>query len=199
MENFDKSLLKKYFNNSTTAEEAEEVLDWFETPEGRDYLSEKIDSDIQSISDEKIHCRVTDIDADKMLGAVRKRIKSKRHVPRRVYGVTKTVLRVAASALVILTASLFYYTAYDRQAPDAEEPTPAYYATSATEQKDVTLSDGTRIRLNSNSQIQLPVSLEEGRRGVVLTGEAYFDVAHDPERPFIIHTEESEIEVLGTS
>lgn len=64
---------------------------------------------------------------------------------------------------------------------------------------DVVLSDGTHIFLNSGSSLRYPVSfIKDAARTVFLTGEAYFDVAKDEKRPFIVNTKEMDIEVLGT-
>lgn len=61
------------------------------------------------------------------------------------------------------------------------------------------LSDGTKVWLNSVSQLKYPISFSGKERKVYLKGEAYFEVEHDPEHPFIIVTEKGmEVEVLGT-
>lgn len=63
----------------------------------------------------------------------------------------------------------------------------------------VALSDGTKVYLNSGSSLKYPVSFIEGeKRLVFLKGEAYFDVKKDKEHPFIINTNQMNIEVLGT-
>lgn len=63
----------------------------------------------------------------------------------------------------------------------------------------LTLSDGSQIWLNSDTKLRFPITFYENTRKVFLEGEAYFDVAHDENKPFVIITETSEIEVLGTS
>ncbi len=63
----------------------------------------------------------------------------------------------------------------------------------------LTLSDGTKVWLNSSSALHYPNEFAEGERRVKLTGEAFFEVAKDSRRPFRIEVENSVIEVLGTS
>lgn len=63
----------------------------------------------------------------------------------------------------------------------------------------LTLSDGTKVWLNSSSALHYPNEFTDGERRVKLTGEAFFDVAKDSERPFRIEVENAVIEVLGTS
>lgn len=61
------------------------------------------------------------------------------------------------------------------------------------------LSDGTRIWLNSATELEFPVQFNGRERRVKLKGEAYFKVVKDSLRPFLVETEYSEIRVLGTS
>ncbi|ULT28632.1 FecR domain-containing protein [Sphingobacterium sp. E70] len=60
------------------------------------------------------------------------------------------------------------------------------------------LIDGTKVYLNSGSSLTYPVHFETANRLVFLDGEAYFDVAHDPAKPFIVETKQTRIKVLGT-
>ncbi len=63
------------------------------------------------------------------------------------------------------------------------------------------LSDGTKVWLNSMTRLKYPIAFSEGVRKVFLEeGEAYFEVAHDANHPFIVATNKGmEVEVLGTS
>lgn len=61
------------------------------------------------------------------------------------------------------------------------------------------LSDGTVVFLNSETELYYPVQFVGNERRVKLTGEAYFEVAHDVAKPFIVETTHSQVEVLGTS
>ena len=60
------------------------------------------------------------------------------------------------------------------------------------------LADGTRVWMNSDSHLKYPVMFAGGKREVILSGEAYFDVVKDKSAPFIVRTELGNIEVLGT-
>ena len=61
----------------------------------------------------------------------------------------------------------------------------------------LTLSDGTRVKLNSDSEISFPSRFSGQERRVRIQGEAYFEVTKS-ETPFIVETDEMEVEVLGT-
>jgi ferric-dicitrate binding protein FerR (iron transport regulator) len=60
------------------------------------------------------------------------------------------------------------------------------------------LSDGTKVWLNSSSTIKYPLVFQENERRVILTGEAYFEVAKNQSKPFYVETENMTIHVLGT-
>lgn len=62
----------------------------------------------------------------------------------------------------------------------------------------VTLSDGTRVWLNAVSELVYLTRFDDHERNVWVKGEAYFEVAPDPDRPFVVHTRGQRISVLGT-
>lgn len=62
----------------------------------------------------------------------------------------------------------------------------------------MTLADGTRVWLNSESELHFPLQFNGERRKVRLTGEAYFEVTKDPGHPFEVEVCNSKIQVLGT-
>jgi len=62
----------------------------------------------------------------------------------------------------------------------------------------VVLSDGTKIWLNALSKIKYPVRFGNNERRVIITGEAYFEVAKDEKIPFIVETNYYDVKVLGT-
>lgn len=77
-------------------------------------------------------------------------------------------------------------------------PIVAHYETARGQQRDVTLADGSMLHLNGATS--LDVTLGSDRRQASLNrGEAYFDIAHEPRRPFIVHAGASATQVLGTA
>jgi ferric-dicitrate binding protein FerR (iron transport regulator) len=62
----------------------------------------------------------------------------------------------------------------------------------------ITLSDGSRVWLNSASSLRFPVAFPSGAREVEVKGQAYFEVARDKSRPFRVRAGDAEVEVLGT-
>ena len=62
----------------------------------------------------------------------------------------------------------------------------------------VTLSDGTTVWLNSESELRYPTVFSGNVRRVELRGEAYFKVAHNEQQPFVVDADGCRVEVLGT-
>ncbi|WP_336516989.1 FecR family protein [Pollutibacter soli] len=65
-------------------------------------------------------------------------------------------------------------------------------------QYKLTLPDGSQVWLNSSSSIRYPTVFTDEERHVNITGEAYFEIAHDPLKPFIVQVNDLNIKVLGT-
>ena len=71
--------------------------------------------------------------------------------------------------------------------------------TTETSKQEVLLADGTKVWLNKSSSLGYNDDFNTTERVVHLQGEAYFEVAKDPTRPFIIHSGDMAVRVLGTS
>ncbi len=81
------------------------------------------------------------------------------------------------------------------------KPLDAIFNTLSTPkggQYQVVLPDGSRVWLNAESSIRFPTVFVGVDREVTLSGEAYFEVAKDKSKPFKVHVEGMEVEVLGT-
>lgn len=63
----------------------------------------------------------------------------------------------------------------------------------------LSLPDGTEVWLNSQTRIYFPSSFRGSRREVYIQGEAFFKVSKDQQHPFIVHANQTEVQVLGTS
>ena len=69
----------------------------------------------------------------------------------------------------------------------------------ATKDYKLHLPDGTQVWMNSASSLRFPFNFDNKTREVYLTGEAYFEVATDKKREFIVHTDYADVRVHGTS
>ena len=71
------------------------------------------------------------------------------------------------------------------------------YATEVGEQRSLQLADGSRVRLDTASKIR--VRFTEGERRIELAeGQAFFEVAHNPARPFVVSTTDASVTAVGT-
>ena len=77
------------------------------------------------------------------------------------------------------------------------KPALTQFAAAYGQKETVTLSDGSVVRLNSGSSLSFEGDFTGKERRVILSGEAFFDVAHET-RPFIVETANAETRVLGT-
>jgi ferric-dicitrate binding protein FerR (iron transport regulator) len=82
----------------------------------------------------------------------------------------------------------------DSQAAAWVEKSAAIAGTDA-----IVLRDGTRIWLNEESKVRYPEQFDSQSRDIYLEGEAYFEVAHQARKPFLVHTTQSVTHVLGTT
>lgn len=71
--------------------------------------------------------------------------------------------------------------------------------TAVAETYQLQLSDGSKVWLNSNSSIRFPVYFIGNERRVEVTGEAFFEVTHNAQKPFIVKVNDMEVRVLGTT
>lgn len=72
-------------------------------------------------------------------------------------------------------------------------------STNMNETVEYQLSDGSKIWLNQSSSIHYPEAFTGDTREIYLEGEAFFDIASNPEKPFIIHANNTQTRVVGTS
>lgn len=80
------------------------------------------------------------------------------------------------------------------------EHSPIYHQVETPRggQFQVVLPDGSRVFLNAESSLRYPAVFSKGERAVTLAGEAYFEVAHRPNQPFVVSSNQQHIKVLGT-
>lgn len=97
----------------------------------------------------------------------------------------------ASAAVLLLAVGLFALQ------PAWIERLRADHVTQVGESRTLALEDGSRLELNTDSAIQLGFE-QDARRVRLLRGEAWFEVAHDTRRPFIVEVDDAWVRVLGT-
>jgi transmembrane sensor len=99
--------------------------------------------------------------------------------------------RIAAVLLLLIIPSLTYFLFF---MPSGED---LLFADQQVVES--TLPDGTQVSLNAGSSLHYPSRFKGDERKVSLEGEAFFDVAHNKDKAFVIDAKEMQIKVLGTS
>ncbi len=149
----------------------------------RDYDQDFLDT-VEALADMEVLAK----DADIL--AVMDKYQSEPTELRRI--ALKPILAIAAT--VLLAVTVVFISPFQA---DQRDGIASRYSTRIGEQKTITLEDGSLIALNTGTQLW--VELSDGRRRVVLErGEAWFDVAADPSRPFTIDLGMRSVSVLGT-
>lgn len=97
----------------------------------------------------------------------------------------------AAAAIVFVFA--FYFIFNNITEPEVNE-----VLVGRSEIAELVLPDGSRIKLDSGSRFNYPEEFSGKIRGVYLSGEGFFEIMHDPQRPFVITTDAGSVTVLGT-
>jgi transmembrane sensor len=98
---------------------------------------------------------------------------------------SRPAIASALTVMLIMVAALFWTFQ------------PISYETQVGEQRFVTLEDGSRVRLNTDSRFELRFSKRE-RRIDLDRGQAFFEVAHDRSRPFVVRIGNAQVTALGT-
>lgn len=105
------------------------------------------------------------------------------------------VYSMVASVLLLLgVAGTAYFALQDR------EEVPMYVVSSGIRSMEsVSLPDGTKVQMGPGSRLTYPARFSGKTREITLDGQAFFDVAKNREKPFIVHTEDVSVEALGTA
>ena len=99
----------------------------------------------------------------------------------------------------VAVAAFFFIKKPTAEIPAADVAiTPKELATKNGVSTKMVLPDGSTVWLNAGSKLDYTKIGSTGNREVQLTGEAFFDIVKNPERPFIIHTSKIDVKVLGT-
>ncbi|RYF53874.1 MAG: hypothetical protein EOO39_40160, partial [Cytophagaceae bacterium] len=107
---------------------------------------------------------------------------------------TNWILRIAGvAALLAVFAGGYYIFNSENQ----NEPTRIAEATDKALQ--LKLEDGTQVEVSPDGELVYPVQFKKDSREVTLVGNGSFDVAHLPEKPFIVHLGDLHVRVLGTA
>lgn len=206
----NKELLEKYCSNCCTKEELNSVLVWFKesagTSEGKSLLfkiwEELPYEDINLKTDfdfllDRIHHEVNLSESNKLL------LKADQNpvLFKRRSNFIRILTRAAAILMLpVLSFGMYMSFKYQSVNHGLSSVNQAYNEifSSVDAITRVSLPDGTDVWLNHNSSLKYPAMFQGDSRTVELSGEGYFDVAHNPKIPFIVKSGKIQVVALGT-
>ncbi len=174
-------LLLKYLSGTASEKENREVREWMSlAPENRDYIDH-----LQSLwANAQSYSLLDSIDLEENWQAVQSKLGKRTTYRKQLFW------KIAATLVFFLTAAFLIKTFLYRPLEWQEF--------EASEQTTLTLPDGSLVALKAGSQLVYPTQFGDERR-VKLKGEAFFEVEHNQETPFVVEADQTETRVLGTS
>lgn len=188
-------LLHRLIAGSTTEEENRQLMEWFRQCASKEEFFKLFERAWKESSDEmprdvqeRMYCRLSrGLDEEKKQAQV---------IPLCSRFSWKIWQRVAV-ACIIVVLSLVNYNMYHKQ---KQLSTQNFMVSAEKGQRAfVTLPDSTKVWLNSDTKISYPADYGMKERNVTLVGEAYFEVAKNPAKRFVVETKGMQVEALGTA
>lgn len=189
-------LLFGYFSGNLTETEEKKLLTWLEADESHKKTFSEMSDWWATIH---VPLFASDLRED-FTDFFATQKKEKSETSERKWGqIWKNVGKVAAVLLLLITIGTYFYYLGKKDEQNNRQSLLFYSSieTPAGSRSKNILPDGTVVWLNSDSH--LSYSLEKSVRRISLTGEAYFEVAPDSLRPFIVKSRSLDVKVLGTS
>ena len=172
----NQDLLYKYFKGNASIEEEKQILDWVDASDEnrKAFQKERMLYDIALFSEEK--------QSDHSKGKTR------------ILPILQWAARIAAVILILFGSGLLFKDyRYNKSAQLQTVAVPA------GQRAQITLADGTKVWLNSQSTLTYAGNFGRRERNVRLDGEAYFEVSKNKKIPFFVNTETNKVRVVGTS
>ena len=185
-----KELIEKYFDGNITDAEIKKLSDWI-----------KNDRHLQNWWEEefsKSDAGINPVLRDKLFARIKEQTQGKKETQGKENSRTIRMNPWKWAAAIVLPICIAFFTYY---LVDSSQTVGAPFIVKADkgDKATIELPDGTNVVLNSASQLSYLNNFGENGRRVQLNGEAYFKVAHDEKRAFIVQVGDLEVKVLGTS
>lgn len=188
-----KYLFKKYLDNTISRQELEEFWQLMSELGENDFVLQEL----QELWQKEENARQPAHDElDRVFSRVQQKISKYEtgYTPAANRTGNRSMYIMAAASLLLCIAFGWWYFTHE----PPTQSVPASLA-EATQVRVIALPDGTVVTLNEDSYLDYPAVFSDSTREVTLTGEAYFDVKHDPGKPFMVHTGAFVTRVLGTA
>lgn len=175
-----KEILYRYFEDIATPEEEAAVYRWLDASPANEeeFFREREFFDTMILSGKA-----------KETGTEKRKLLKRPGRP-----LVREMLRIAAAVAITVACGFYFYNAEKKELLSAMNT----ITVAAGQQVSLKLPDGTMVWLNARSEMVYPAVFSGSKREVRLDGEAYFEVEHNRKSPFVVHTQQCDIEVLGT-
>jgi ferric-dicitrate binding protein FerR (iron transport regulator) len=183
----NKQQLRRLIHNELTNEERLAVLQWIKKDEEHQRLYNQIKAQQVARTLGKANKEHHQLSYKHLIYRI-----SKIHVARFAY-------RAAGVAALIGLGYFFVFTPYTNSLNELKQSSTQVTRAENIYNKKIHLPDGSLVSLNVDSHLEYSKEFGQHTREVTLVGEGFFDVVHDPEKPFIVKTRDFDIRVLGTS
>ncbi len=192
-------LFQRYIEQKCTEEERSELFFLIEASDNDDTLRSLMDTQWQSTSQAPLSREKADAIFDKIVSTA-PRLSTSRAEKNELPGRSSPIWQMAAAIALLIVSGLstFYFIHYDERRTNHALLESGRIEKTGSEHMFVKLPDGSTVLLNAGSTLDYSGSFDATRE-VTLTGEGYFDIVHDPLRPFIVHTGNLKTTVLGTA
>lgn len=174
----EKEILYKFFDGKASREEKEAIRIWLETSEE---------------NEQELFREHEFFDAMILSGDTGKTTKEKKSRPFYLTAILEMV-KLAAVLAIAITCGTYAYKSEIKKIRQAMNT----ITVPAGQRVNLTLPDGTNVWLNACSEMKYPAAFTGDKREITLNGEAYFEVTHNADKPFLVQTNKCNIEVLGT-
>lgn len=186
MEQKIKLLFEKYLSNTATAEERKELNDWIAKDESLgDWFENKLENSSSQMDEMK---------QSAILQKINDQIGEATETKRR-FSLPSWTRYAAAIALIAIAVSGIFTLMNSTQKSAQFVEVAAEHGQKAV----LTLPDGTKVLLNSDSKIKYSTAYNQKHRNVELLGEAFFDVEKNEKLAFVVHAGDLDIKAVGTA
>ena len=196
-----KELLDKYLNNNCTPQEVDEVILWMKQQSF--YNESKKHGKIEWQQFKEEENIVSDEKLENLLDKIHHKlnIEEPRALQMKSNRLMNWISQAAAILIIPVLAFLFYTYSENNKltnqlaivSVDSLEVIAPVGSRTVVE-----LSDGSVVHLNYGSRMKYPQNFSGETRSVSLTGEGYFEIAHNPDKPFVVSTGIVDVKAVGT-
>lgn len=193
----DQYFLQRFLNNKCTSEETEAFISHLGTNPGDAKLEQLFRQEWNTQTNDETD---TTIDLELLLYKIHSEILERNFKSSSKPIVRKLFVYVSRIAAVLFIPLIVYTALNHNSGKEVVEEVPAItqMATPPGVKTTVSLPDGSKVWMNGGSTIQYPTHFSKKSREVQFSGEAYFDIAKNEQKPFMLNTGDINIKVMGT-